>query len=237
MNPEELQKLFEFLYSKPEPFLYQIGLEDQIKYDKAFEELKKKVEIRNKIFIETDSFIKVIFDAFKNEAKYLKVHFIEQDLGVNIGFSFCKEGVKEDGSVDNDLDFFWITDNNKLTESNREEFGEYKTRFYKGTLLKINTHTSKTNTEYIKYEIDDVIRYIIRNLLSNNFIIKGLIFNQFVFKDYENINANMNDRIGISVHTHLEEIQDPIEETQNPIEKIAANSIISIGHDFGSVYP
>jgi len=228
MEFEELQKLFEFLDIMH--FLEPISRKDQIKYDTAFEELKKKVEVRNKIFIENESFKNVILESVKNGAKYLKVHLIEQDLGVNIGLSFCKEGVTEDGSVDNDLDFFWITDNNKLTKSNRKEFKKYKTRFNKGTLLKINTHTKKTNTEFVKYEIDQVIRYLIRNLLSNNFVIKGLIFNQFVFKDYDNVNIKMNDRIGISVHTELEEVQDPI-------QKNTANMITSIGYDFGSVYP
>jgi hypothetical protein len=236
MEFEELQNLFNFLGEKM-LFREPINRKDQIKYDAAFEELKKKagiLNIRNNFFIENESFLNVIYDSIKNGAKYLKVHLIEQDLGVNIGLSFSKVEVEQNNTVDNDLDFFWITDNNQLIQSNRKEFKKYKARFYKGTLLKINTHTNKINTEYVKYEIDDVIRYLIRNLISNTFAIKGIMFNQFVFKDYE---IKMNDRISISVHALLEEIQDPIEEVQNPIEKNTANSIVSIGYDFGTVYP
>ena len=235
MEFEELEKLFKFLDKMS--FVEQVSRKDQIKYDKAFEELKKKVEIRNKFIVEAKSFKNVIFGAFKNGAKYLKVHLIEDDLGVNIGLSFCKEGVQENGTVDNDLEFFWTINNNQLVATKRNDFKEYKTRFNTTTLLSVNVHTKKMNTEYVKFDIDDVLRYIIKNLLSNVFVIKGIMFNQFIFKDYDNVDIKKNDRIGISVHTLLEEVQDPIEEVSNHIEKNTDTSVVSIGYDFGTVYP
>lgn len=224
MDNEQLKNLFEFL--EVHDFIKSISVEDQKKYDLAFEELQKKVKIQKKVFIENKSFISVVYNAFQNGAKYLKIHLIKEgkDLDVNIGLSFSNSKIPEDLTIDRDLDLFWtLNDKGVLIESNRELFKIYKHNFNNSILTEINTYTNKKNTEFIKYEIDHVIRYIIRNLLSNTFDSKRFVFNYFVFKDHT-ANANLNDRIGISVHNTL--VQDSNK-----------NELISIGYDFGTVYP
>jgi hypothetical protein len=226
MDKEELQKLFEFL--NPIDFEKLIPIENQKKYDSAFKELQKKVKIQNRVFIENESFIDVIYNAFQNGAKYLKIHLIKEakDLDVNIGLSFSNSEIIEDLSVDNDFDFFWtLDDKGLLVESKKELFEHYKKNFQETTSKLISDSTNKKCTEFIKYDIEYVIRYMIRNLLSNTFESKKFILNFFVFKEY-GTDPKLNDRIGISVHNTLT-------LTDGANKKEAE----SIGYDFGTVYP
>ncbi|EJL61376.1 hypothetical protein [Flavobacterium sp. CF136] len=225
MDNEQLKNLFEFL--EIHDFVKRISEENQKKYDLAFEELQKKVKIKKKkVFIENESFVRAIYHSLENGAKDLKIHLIKKakDLDINIGFSFSNSKITEDGTIDRDLDLFWtLNDKGILVKSNRHEFKSYKDNFNATTSKEIKKHTNKPCTEFIKYDIDDVIRYIIRNLLSNTFDSKRFVFNYFVFKDY-GADTKMNDRIGISVHNTL--VQDSNK-----------NELISIGYDFGTVYP
>ncbi|WP_409416015.1 hypothetical protein [Flavobacterium sp. PS2] len=224
MDKEELQKLFEFL--ELEPFIVQIDLDTQIKYDLAFKDLQKKIKIQNRVFIDNNSFIDVINQAFDKGAKYLKIHLIKEgkDLDVNIGFSFSNSEITEDLTVDNDFDFFWtLNDKGLLIESKKKPFQHYKKNFQETTSKLISDSTNKKCTEFIKYEIEYVIRYMIRNLLSNTFDSKKFMLNFFVFKDHT---ADTNDRIGISVHNTL-----------TLMEGINKKELNSIGYDFGTVYP
>ncbi|MEO7976639.1 hypothetical protein [Flavobacterium sp.] len=225
MEFEELQKLYEFLFPELEPFIERIGLEDQIKYDNEFEQLRKKVTIKKRIFIEKNSFTKLIFQAYELGAKYLKIHLIQesQDLDLNIGVSFSIKDEIGDGTIKNDLDYFWIIRNDLFLKVNKADFQTYKIAFNKNKLTEIDNYTKKTNTQYIKYDIDDVLRYIIKNLLSNCFNITGIMMNLIIFKNYT-YNPDMNDRVGISVHTIINEESNK-------------KDITSIGHDFGTVYP
>lgn len=227
MDKEELKKLFEFL--ELEPFIEQIDLDTQIKYDLAFKDLQKKVKFQNRVSIDNKSFIKVINHAFEKGAKYLKIHLIKEgkDLDVNIGFSFSNSKITEDLTIDNDFDFFWtLSDKGLLVESKKEPFKIYKKNFQETTSKLISDYTNKKCTEFIKYEIEYVIRYMIRNLLSNTFDSKKFMLNFFVFKEYAT-DPKLNDRIGISVHNTL----TLIEEGKNKKE------LSSIGYDFGTVYP
>lgn len=226
MNKEELQKLFIFLESDPFPFIQRIDVDTQIKYDLAFKELQKKVKIQNRVFIDNYSFMQVINQAFQKDAKYLKIHLIKEgkDLDVNLGFSFSNlKSTEDDLTVDHDFDFFWTLNEGLLVESKKEPFGLYKKNFQETTSKLISDSTNKKCTEFIEYKIEDVIKYMIRNLLSNTFESKRFVFNYFVFKDYAS-NTKLNDRIGISVHNTL--LQDSNK-----------NELISIGYDFGTVYP
>lgn len=224
MEIEELKKLFDFLY--PSSFIFPIDLEEQKKYDLAFDELRKKVSIKNTFFIQKDIFIKIILNAYENEAKALKIHFIKEadDLDINIGFSFTKFISNEDGSIDNDLDLCYVGHNNQLLKISKKDFSLFKLQFAATTLKEINQYTNKSNTQFIRYDMEDVIRYIVKNLLSNTFTIKGILINQFIFKDYEHVNPNMNDRIGLSIHSILD-------------DTLALKETKSIGYDFGTVYP
>lgn len=226
MNKEELQKLFIFLESDPIPFIQRIEVNTQIKYDLAFKELQKKVKIQNRVFIDNYSFMRVINQAFQKDAKYLKIHLIKEgkDLDVNIGFSFSNlKSTEDDLTVDHDLDFFWTLNEGLLVGSEKEPFVLYKKNFQETTSKLISDFTNEKCTEFIEYKIEDVIKYMIRNLLSNTFESKRFVFNYFVFKDHAT-NTKLNDRIGISVHNTL--IQDSNK-----------NELISIGYDFGTVYP
>lgn len=223
MEIEELQNLYNFLF--PLDFDIPIGLEDQKKYDQAFEELRKKITIKKNIFIEKKSFIEIISQAHEFGAKYLKIHLIQEseDLDLNIGVSFSIKDEIGDGTIQNDLDYFWIIRNDLFFKANKVDFQNFKNKFKDSKLKDINTYTNKKNTEFIKYDIDNVLRYIIKNLLSNSFNVTGIIINLFIFKDY-NSNIKANDRVGISVHTILKELSNQ-------------KDITSIGFDFGTLYP
>jgi hypothetical protein len=223
MEIEELQNLYNFLF--PLDFDIPIGLEDQKKYDQAFEELRKKITIKKNIFIEKKSFIEIISQAHEFGANYLKIHLIQEseDLDLNIGVSFSIKDEIGDGTIQNDLDYFWIIRNDLFFKVNKVDFQNFKNKFKDSKLKDINTYTNKKNTEFIKYDIDNVLRYIIKNLLSNSFNVTGIIINLFIFKDY-NSNIKANDRVGISVHTILKELSNQ-------------KDITSIGFDFGTLYP
>ncbi|MGN7810360.1 hypothetical protein [Flavobacterium sp. 22076] len=224
MNKDELKRLFEFL--DVHEFNDPIDPELQKKYDLAFEDLQKKVKIQNKkVFIDNNSFIKVIGQAFLKDAKYLKIHLIKEskDLDVNIGFSFSTLEAPKDLTVDHDLDFFWTLKDGILIESTKKPFTICKKNFLDTTSKLVRESTNKECTEFIQYDIENVIRYMIRNLLSNTFDSKKFILNFFVFKDFD---KKLNDRIGISVHNTL-----ILTDVTN--KKVAE----SIGYDFGTVYP
>lgn len=225
MELEEFKKLCKFLFPYQGPFIDPIDLQDQIKYDDAFEQLRKQLTIRKSIFIETESFRDLIFEAYELGAKCLKLHLIQEsnDLDLNIGISFSTKDEVGDGTIKNDLDFFFILRDDKPLKVKKGNFKKYKDFFKVNKLKNIYNYTHKTNTEYIKYSIDDVLRYIIKNLSSNCFNIAGIMINLIIFKDYT-YNVDLNDRVGISVHTILKEHSNQ-------------KNIISIGYDFGNVYP
>ncbi|WP_374173518.1 hypothetical protein [Flavobacterium tructae] len=228
MNPEELQKLFYFLDVRE--FHDPIDPKIQKKYDLAFKDLQEKIKINNnRVLINKDSFADVIIQAYGKGATYLKIHLIKEnkDLNVDIGFSFSDTEIPKDLTIDNDFDFFWTLKDGILVESLKEPFKEYKANFQETTSKLVRASTNKKCTEFIQYDIQDVIRYIIRNFLSNTFDSKKFILNFFVFKDYL---EDLNDRIGISVHNTLTFTKI---ETEIEIEKEAESK----GYDFGRVYP
>ncbi|WP_433812935.1 hypothetical protein [Flavobacterium johnsoniae] len=228
MTPKELQKLFNFL--NVIPFRERINDDAQKKYNLAFKDLQKKVKIQNNRFlIDHNSFAEVVFEAYKKGAKYLKIHLIKEskDLNVNIGFSFSNSKIPKDLTVDHDFDFFWTLKDDKLVESLKKPFTEYKTNFKETFSELVRQSTNKKCTEFIQYDIKDVIKYMIRNFLSNTFESKKFILNFFVFKEYGD-DPTLNDRIGISVHNTL-----TFTETETAKKKEAE----SIGYDFGTVYP
>lgn len=226
MTPKELQKLFDFL--NVIPFRERIDDDAQKKYNLAFKDLQEKVKIQNnRFFIDHDSFAKVVIQAFENGAKYLKIHLIKEtkDLNVNIGFSFSTLKTPKDFTIDYDLDFFWTLKGDTLVKSLKEPFTVYKTNFQETFSELVRQSTNQKCTEFIQYEIKDVIRYMLRNFLSNTFESKKFILNFFVFKEY-GADPKLNDRIGISVHNTLT-------LTDGANKKEAE----SIGYDFGTVYP
>lgn len=225
MNPEELKKLFEFLDVKE--FIDPIDPKIQKKYDLAFKALQEKVKINNnRVSVDKDSFADVIIQAHEKGAKYLKIHLIKEskDLNVNFGFSFS-DITPKDLTIDHDFDFFWTLKDDILVESEKKPFEQYKTNFKETFSELVRQSTDQKCTEFIQYDIENVIRYIIRNFLSNTFESKKIILNFFVFKDYK---KDLNDRIGISVHNTL-----TFTETETAKKKEAE----SIGYDFGTVYP
>lgn len=226
MNPEELQKLFDFL--DVHPFRDRIDDDAQKKYNLAFKNLQEKVKIQNNRFlIDHKSFAQVVFQAYEKGAQYLKIHLIKEtkDLNVNIGFSFSNFETPKDLTVEYDLDFFWTLEGDRLVESKKKPFTECKTNFKETFSELVRQSTNKKCTEFIQYNIEDVIKYMIRNFLSNTFESKKFILNFFVFKEY-GADPNLNDRIGISVHNTLT-------LTEGANKKEAE----SIGYDFGTVYP
>lgn len=224
MELEELQKLFDFLF--PVDFILPIGIENQKKYDSAFEELLKDAKIKKNFFIERESFRKVAFEAFGLGAKCLKLHLIQEskDLDLNIGISFSQEYEHYNGSIENDINFFWIIRNDILLKIDKNTFKEFKGNFIKNKLIDITTYTGKTNTQLIMYDIDNVLRYIIKNFFSNSFNVTGILINGIIFKDHDHHNANLNERVSLTVHTVIK-------------EDFNQKDIASIGHDFGTVYP
>jgi|GEM_PF-6139605 len=236
MNPEELQKLFEFLDVKK--FIDPIDSKIQKKFDLAFKGLKEKVKINNnRVSVDKDSFAKVIGQAYEKGAKYLKIHLIKEnkDLNVDIGFSFSDIEIPKDLTVDHDFDFFWTLKDDILVGSEKKPFEQYKTNFKETFSELVRQSTDQKCTEFIQYDIENVIRYIIRNFLSNTFESKKIILNFFVFKEYS-ANTKLNNRIGISVHNTLT-FTETETETETEAETAKKKEAESIGYDFGTVYP
>ncbi len=156
---------------------------------------------------------------------------------MDIGFSFSDIEIPKDLTVDHDFDFFWTLKDDILVGSEKKPFEQYKTNFKETFSELVRQSTDQKCTEFIQYDIENVIRYIIRNFLSNTFESKKIILNFFVFKEYS-ANTKLNNRIGISVHNTLTFTETETEtETEAETETAKKKEAESIGYDFGTVYP
>ncbi|VXB85020.1 conserved hypothetical protein [Flavobacterium sp. 9AF] len=155
-------------------------------------------------------------------ANFCKFYLIQEHDAINFGMTFSNTKTFEVEKEDK----LYVLNSKLFVESNLNDFNKFINNFNSGINSRLIQNIN-CETKMVYYDLEIVKNYI--DTLELHFKIDNLKFN---FIQYSDIDSNgnhlpnyekINNKISFSVHANVKDIYN--------------NTIVSIGYDFGTIYP